>query len=312
MEPTQGNLSALFRGFDARFKRALSLTVTTNAARIVRRAEGVSSSEDYPMSGLLGDLVEQVDEVYTADIWKMVQRATPTRFSAALPIDKDDILDDKYQIYQGPIDDLALKALTHISRNVASTLVDGFSDTWAPDGSTVFSDSHEWAGGESWDNKLTVSLDSTNFDTACQQLEEMTGPDGEPLGLSPKLLVVGPSNRATAEGLVKVRTNSNGADNRQYQRTDLIVLPRITGSHWFVVDDNPYDINLDSDEVREVMPDVQVPKPLLADIRQDVETESQTSSDSDYVFENDKYRYKASLRYALMILAPWMIVGSTG
>lgn len=312
MEITQGNLSAVFRGFDARFKRALALQVASGANRLMQKAEGVSKTEDYPMSGLLGDLYELVDEVYANDIWQMTQRARATVYAGSLPIRKQDIQDDRIGLYQGPIDDLALQASSHMARNIAPTLMNGFTDTWGPDGETIFSNGHEWPGGQTWDNYVNLALNADNFDTACQQLEEMPNPNGEPMGLSPKLLVCGPSNRAAAEEIVQVRTLANGAENRQYQRADLLVLPRITDDSWYVADDNPYNVDLESEENREILPDVQLPKPLLADIRQDVETTSQTSADADSVFDRNEYRYKAELRYALLIIAPWMIIGSDG
>lgn len=311
MEVTQGNLAAIFRGFDARFKRALALQVMAGSTRLIREANGVSKTQDYPMSGLLGDLYPLLDEVHVNDIWQMTQRATPTTYAGSLNIRKEDIQDDKIDLYQGPIDDLALQANSHMARNIAPTLTSGFSDTWTPDGETIYSDSHEWPGGETWDNLVSLALTPDNFDTVCEMLETLNNPNGEPMGLSAKLLVVGPSNRAAAEEIVELRKLSNGSDNRQYQRADLLVLPRITDDSWFVIDDNPYDIP-DNDENREIMPNVQLPKPLLADIHSGVETTSQTDPENDSAFDRNEFRYKAELRYALLIIAPWLIVASDG
>lgn len=312
MEVTQGNLSAVFQGFDARFKRALDIKMMSESSDLVRQEEGVSKTDSYPMSGLLGDLYEMVDELYINDIWQMVQDATATTFAGGLGVRKEDIQDDNLGVYQGPIDGLALQAKTHIGRNVAPTLLGGFTDVWGPDGETVFSTSHEWPGGETWGNYIDEPLSEDSLDTACQMLEEMTNPNGEPMGLSPKVLVVGPSNRATAEEIVERKTLANGADNRLYQKADLEVKPRITDDSWFVADTNPYDIDFDDADNKEILPDIQLPRPLLADVRSPVETTSQTSPDADSVFDRNEYRYKAELRYALMIFAPWLIIGSDG
>jgi len=310
MEITAGNLAALFTGFDARFKRAASIMVVPAAERLLQRAEGMSKVDQYPMSGLLGDLYEMVDELYINDIWRMTQEARAIEFAGGLRVKRSDIEDDNVGIYNGPIDQLALQAHTHIARHVAAAMLAGFTTNWTPDNVMVFSNAHVWPGGQAWDNLEALPLTAANFDTACMHLEQRLGPNAEPMGLTPKLLVCGPANRAAAETIVSLRTLTGGGDNRLFQRTDLQIMPRMTSLHWFVVDDNPYNLDLPGEQDNEHALNVMLPKPILADIRRDVETSSQTSADADEVFERGLYRYKVELRYALFILAPWLIQAS--
>jgi len=310
VEITAGNLAALFTGFDARFKRAASIMVVPGATRILQRTQGVSKTDEYPMSGLLGDLYELVDELYINDIWRMTQTARAIEFAGGLRVRRSDIEDDNTGIYNGPIDQLALQANTHIARNVAACLLAGFTGAWGPDAAMVFSNAHTWPGGQAWDNLEHLPLTATNFDTACQHLEMRLGPNGEPMGLTPKLLICGPLLRSAAETIVSLRTLTGGGENRLYQRTDLQIMPRLTDLQWFVVDDNPYNLELPGEGDNSQALDVMLPKPILADIRRDVETVSQTSLDSDEAFERNMFRFKAELRYALLIIAPWLIQAS--
>lgn len=311
MEPTQGNLSAVFTGFDARFRRALLNVPVPAVGRMVARGDGVGDNQDYPMMGLLGDLVAQEDELIMADIWAMIQRATPAEYSLGLPVRRADILNDRFSLYNGPISQLAVLAATHAMRNVAPTFMAGFTVTWAPDGAMVFSSTHQWPGGLAWDNREHLPLTGGNFDLACLHLETRQGPNGQPMGLSPKVLVCGPLNRAVAENILVVRTLAGGADNRQYKRCELLILPRITNLNWFVVDDDPYNVgNLPGREGEEEPEGSVGIRPFLLDVREDVRTASQTSEDSDEVFERSIYRYKAAMTYALLIIAPWLIQAS--
>ncbi len=311
MEPTQGNLAGVFTAFDARFKRALLNIPVPATGRLVARGDGVGDNQDYPMMGLLGDLVAHEDELVMADIWAMIQRATPAEYSLGLPVRRMDIINDRFGLYNGPISQLAVLAATHAMRNVAPVLMAGFTTVWAPDGVNVFSDNHFWPGGQVWDNREHLPLTAGNFDTACLNLETRVGPNGQVMGLSPKLLVCGPLNRAAAETILLIERIGGGNNNRQFKRTDLLILPQITNLNWFVVDDDPYNVgNLPGREGEEQTEGDLAIKPFLLDIREDVRTASQTSNESDEVFERSTYRYKASVTYALLIIAPWLVQAS--
>ncbi len=310
MEVTRGNLARVFTGLKAAFLRAAANVPTPAAGRLVKQEQGISRSDEYPMSGLLGDLQPLVDELYMTNIWAMVQKAKPIEFAAGLGIRRLDILNDQIGLYKGPIEELALRANTHAMRNVAATLEAGFVTPWVPDGQTVYGHNHTWPGGQAWDNLETFQLNANNFDIACQHLEQRNGPDGQPLGLSPKLLVVGPLNRSIAETILNMQFIGGGNSNRQYKRCDLLILPRITGLNWFVIDDDPYNVaNLPGRE-GEQQSEPAGPKPLLLDMREEPWTDEQTSGDSDEVFERSRYRFKAAVTYVFLIICPWLIQAS--
>lgn len=70
-----------------------------------------------------------------------------------------------------------------------------------------------------------AALDSTAFNAARQSMESLKKANGQPAGVSPRLLVVGPSNRAAAEALIQAQQLANGASNTLYKAVDLLVCP---------------------------------------------------------------------------------------
>lgn len=69
------------------------------------------------------------------------------------------------------------------------------------------------------------ALNAANFETAVQMLRSMKTDGGKKLGCKPTLLVVGPSNEAAAQKLVKAMNDASGASNIHYGKCDLLVSP---------------------------------------------------------------------------------------
>jgi phage major head subunit gpT-like protein len=74
-----------------------------------------------------------------------------------------------------------------------------------------------------WGSKQT--LDDTHLTAGLAALGSLKKPSGEPLGIAPNLLVVGPSNEFAARKLVAAATAANGATNVLNGRLQLLVVP---------------------------------------------------------------------------------------
>lgn len=70
-----------------------------------------------------------------------------------------------------------------------------------------------------------ATLDSTNFNLAYAAMMSQKSDQGRPLGISPTLLVCGPSNRDKALAVVKAERNANGATNTNQNAVDILVSP---------------------------------------------------------------------------------------
>lgn len=69
------------------------------------------------------------------------------------------------------------------------------------------------------------TLNGANFDAAVAIMQGFKSDEGRPLGISPNLLVVGPSNRAAGRGLIEAETLATGASNTNFKAVELLVCP---------------------------------------------------------------------------------------
>lgn len=74
-----------------------------------------------------------------------------------------------------------------------------------------------------WGSKQ--ALDAAHYETARAALAGMKGDHGRPLGLTPRLLVVGPSNEAAARRLLMSENDAAGATNPWRGSAELLVCP---------------------------------------------------------------------------------------
>ena len=74
-----------------------------------------------------------------------------------------------------------------------------------------------------WGSKQT--LNAANYEIARAALSGMKGDHGRPLGITPKLLIVGPSNEAAGRALVEAVNNANGSTNIWKGTAELLVVP---------------------------------------------------------------------------------------
>ena len=293
MDITQGNLQAVFNGLKATFADAVRTTETADVERLMESVQSTTDAERYPIATLLGDLEEVLDEVTITNIGRYVKSVPNRTFARIVQVRRNDIADDNIGVYRPGVRQLGRRAALYPLRLAVEVLLSGFTDTWIDD-QTVFSASHEWPGGQSWSNRSDVALDGTNFDAACLALESRAGADGSPMGLVPRLLVVGLELRATAETLVELQFDANGGSNRRYKRCDLLVLPRMASSTaWFVIDS-------------------EMVKPMVLQDREGPEFTSKDSPEDNEAFYREMYAYKARRRCAVAILAPWLIQASAG
>lgn len=70
-----------------------------------------------------------------------------------------------------------------------------------------------------------ATLDATNFAAALKAMELFQSDEGNPLGIKPNLLVVGPTSRAAAKALIEVDRLANGASNPNYKAVEVLVVP---------------------------------------------------------------------------------------
>lgn len=73
----------------------------------------------------------------------------------------------------------------------------------------------------------TMPLTDPNYEKAISRMMEFKGIDGEPLGVYPDILLVGPRLAGAAKRIVQARTVSTGGENINAGTTKLIVMPEL-------------------------------------------------------------------------------------
>jgi phage major head subunit gpT-like protein len=70
-----------------------------------------------------------------------------------------------------------------------------------------------------------ATLDATNFEAAYDAMGGFKGDHGNPLGIRPTMLVVGPSNASAGRKIVQAQYLTGGASNTNFNRVELLEVP---------------------------------------------------------------------------------------
>lgn len=108
------------------------------------------------------------------------------------------------------------------------------------DGKAFFGDSRKY-GKSPIVNKAAAALTPESFNDAYETMMGYCGHDGNPLGVVPDTLMVGPKNRKTAFEILNAKLISDGTttvDNPNLGLCEVIVNPRMVGdyaNYWFLM-----------------------------------------------------------------------------
>lgn len=171
-----------------------------------------------------------------------------------------DILGDKSGLIAKNIADKLNNPAADKDKLAFAKLITGFADT-GYDGVAYFSTAHpNGPAGANQSNTSSDALTRSSFKAARQAMQELSDENGEPLGISPTVLMVGPSNEDMARELCLGQYRLQGisdtgatdpasgidaagaVDNvsRGYG-IRVVVNPRLKGAydgHWFLIDDS--------------------------------------------------------------------------
>ncbi|HWP30471.1 MAG TPA: Mu-like prophage major head subunit gpT family protein [Fimbriimonadales bacterium] len=170
-------------------------------------------------------------------------------FEASIAVDRKAIEDDQYDLIRLRIRDLAERVAEHQHKIVVEALANGFT-ALGYDGVSFFNSAHTTSPGSTYSNRTNVALDATSLANAINNMMLVPDERGEPLGIVPDTLLVGPKLQWTASELVEspvVVYKGNTTDtspSTPYKnvfegKLRLIVSPYLRGTfddYWFVLD----------------------------------------------------------------------------
>lgn len=221
--------------------------------RIAKLVKGVGSiAHETIMPGATPTWVEWTDEADFGGFRKLSRRTPLKKYHKTLALDRTSVVYD-----QDGSTAAAMEAFLGDFEALYDKLVFDMlmTNPTGIDGVALLHDSHPYGSSTTWDNKNGSALTFGTFQTEVERMMALLDEQGEPIGLNPNVLVVGPSSRQIAKEIVGAEdrpiavstagaytptagivgatsiTNIYKADN-----WELIVSPRVTSTNWCVID----------------------------------------------------------------------------
>lgn len=305
MSLTAARLNAVYLGFNTAFKEGLQ-GEASQLADLALETNSTAEKEAYEWLNTIGGLTEFTGEGKFDDLSTSGYEIKNREYQRGVQVKAIDIARDREGVYKPSFQMLGARANSHRDELLGELLLGGFT-LKDYTGKNFFDTDKKHApnitGGKAvaptFSNKGTKKISAANFETALLNIKGRLDREGKPLRLGRKLkLIVGTAAWADAREIVGVDTLAGGGKNPNFGAAELVLMPEIdvstTPHAWFLVD---------------------VGMPLKAFIFQNevpVRLESQTSQDSDTVFEKKVYRYQAYGSRGAGYGLPQLAYGSTG
>lgn len=258
------------------------------------------AAEELHIPGGMGELREWIGERELKPSIRWTETITNKDWEGTLVVPVNAYKDDTLGTYRMQAEMLGMAAESHPDKLLSDALKTGFT-ALAYDGVAFFSASHPLDAGAVQSNLETGALSATTFRSALAKIQSMTDYYSKPLGLASRgakvYLMVGPSNRATAQSIVAVQTSSSGAGNPDYQAAEVVINEYLIGdyaNYWFVmVGDGPA-------------------YPIILQVREKPQFQTITDADSESVFKRKEILHGVSGRWNVGYGFYQLAVGSTG
>ncbi len=221
-------------------------------------------------------------------------------FEATVEVDRNDIEDDNLGIY-APQAEMAGFSAKQLPDEIVMDLVNNGFTNLCYDGQYFFDTDHPVAGA-SVSNKGAAALSvatqaaaQASYGAARTALRKMKNDEGQPLNITPNVLLVSPANEDTANALMKNDRLEDGKPNPYKGTAEVVVDARLTSdTAWFLLDTT------------------KPVKPFVYQERKAPVFVEQTDMNSDNVFMRKKYRFGAEARAAGGYGFWQLAYGSTG
>lgn len=212
----------------------------TALGMMVQTIDSQTREEDLAWIGAVPRMREWIGDRQPADLAAESFSVKPRDFEASIKVLRNDIEDDRLNIYKPKIQDLAREAAQH-PLSLACDVLNAANSTLCYDGQYLCDTDHpQVAGMAAFSNKGTSALTYATAKATRLAMRKFADEEGRYLGVMPTHIVCGPDLADTAEELVSSQykpdsTVANGEPN-VLRGLKVLVLPYITGTKWFMVD----------------------------------------------------------------------------
>lgn len=216
----------------------------------------------------------------------------------SVKVPRNDLEDDNLGVYNSLMSEMGRHAGKLPDTLVLEALRNGSATTnLCFDGLPFFDTAHLLSGAaQANEGSETLTAGATGgFATVRAIMQSYVGEDGQPLGVTPNLLVTCPAFETRAKEILVATTISTGGTNVQQGQAQLLIIPELTSSDgWFMFDTS-----------KGVMP-------LLLQMRRAITMQALTNLNDPNVFLNREFIWGQDGRMAVGY-GPWFLAyHSTG
>ena len=244
----QQKIDASQISFSTRFNMALA-AVDDPARQLAMEVPSTAAVEHHDWLGTVPGLEEWKDERKMDSLRAENIIIRNKDFASGIRINRNDITDDRLGIVMPKIGRLAEKAGLHYGKLLVDLLVNGFVTTSefgaAYDGKAFFAADHQDGedGPVQSNTGAATALSKAAYFGARAQMWTLKDEAGDPLGIVPNTLIVGPDLEEKALEILEAVTVAGGAGpdagvtNVARGTASLIISPRLSGAHatkWFL------------------------------------------------------------------------------
>ena len=303
MTPNRTNIELAFQNLSAAFNSAYTAAVTT-WAMIAMRVDSTTGEEQYPWLANFPQMREWVGERTLKQLAAHIYALRNRDFEATVAIDRNHFLDDRLSMYAAQARGAGTSAGNWPDEMVYGAVSNAFDAAKGKchDGKAFFADDHPLDNAAAFDNKLAAALKAdtqanaeASFGKAETMLMEMKDPEGRPLGLEPKALLVPPALKATGRILMEA-DRLDDKPNPYKGSAEVVCSSRLTSkTAWFLLAEGGGGL-----------------MPFLWQVRQDPQIDTLMDPDNPHVFMNREYLFGIHGRGEAGYTLPQLAVGSTG
>lgn len=222
---SNASLAALRTNFSALFQAAFDSAPVFHD----QLATTVPSTTSINTYGFLDRIPKMRKWVGPRQIQNLRERAAQIinePYELTVGVDRDDIEDDNLGMYPALFKDMGIQAKKWPDQLVKTALQSGTSLTGF-DGVPFFSNAHPLSGSNQSNNFTGTALNAANYVTVRAAMSSFVGADGEPLGVTPDLLVVPPQLEGTGRTILNADMINNGETNVWKGSARLLVVPEL-------------------------------------------------------------------------------------
>ncbi|MGC5328891.1 Mu-like prophage major head subunit gpT family protein [Brevibacillus sp. SYSU BS000544] len=230
------NLRSIYTGFKVIFNQALQ-NAKPMWTKIATLVPSTARDEEYKWLGKFPRMREWIGSRVLDNLATHGYTIKNKSFEATIAVDRDDIEDDQIGVYTPMIEGLAQSAANHPDELVFTLLPRGFTER-CYDGQYFFDEEHQDGDGPVQSNKGTKKLSSASYSAAYAQMMSLKDEHGNPLSVTPTVLVVPPQLREMGLKILQAETNENGETNVNRNSAELLVAPWLASdpNAWFLLD----------------------------------------------------------------------------